>query len=403
VIWVAGFYTAGFYSLETFSISYKRLAFITVVAAIGMLVGFSFFYLMPWSGIRPQTVIVLYSGISVCLIVFWRWAFRMVSVNLLPKTKIAFAGINDTVIELLQHKDMFSSLGYDLFCILEEDYSKEACCEIPVVRDSSQFVREIVENKIRMVVLAGEKNLSQEMRSALYNLLQHHVRFINIPDFYETHMRKIPIGSVNELWFLLNIDLDAQNIYRAIKRVTDIFIALVFSLITIPFWPFIMLIIKLESPGPVFFKQIRAGVSGKPFAILKFRSMKMDNNTFEPTAQKDSRITPFGNFMRKTRIDELPQFLNILKGDMSFIGPRPERPDLILELEKEVPFYRQRMLVKPGITGWDQVSGEYHSPSIEDTYKKLQCDLYYIKNMTFWLDGSIFFKTIKIVLRMAGR
>jgi exopolysaccharide biosynthesis polyprenyl glycosylphosphotransferase len=351
---------------------------------------------------RPQTVMVLYSGLSVCLIVFWRWIFNKLSIKLLPKVNIAFVGINETVIDLLHNMDTFSYMGYQVISILEEDSPAENCYGVPVLRDASQFIQEIKDNKVNMVVLAGERELSLEIRSMLFSLLQHRVRFINIPDFYELYTRKIPIGAVNELWFLLNIDLDTKNIYRIIKRIGDICISLISCIVTLPFWPLIMLIIKLESPGPVFFKQIRAGLYEKPFTILKFRTMKTDNNTFMPTAQKDSRVTCFGNFMRKTRIDEIPQFLNVLKGDMSFIGPRPERPNIIKDLEKEVPFYKQRMLVKPGISGWDQVSGEYHSPSIEDTYKKLQYDLYYIKNMTLFLDSSIFFKTILTVFRRAG-
>jgi lipopolysaccharide/colanic/teichoic acid biosynthesis glycosyltransferase len=116
----------------------------------------------------------------------------------------------------------------------------------------------------------------------------------------------------------------------------------------------------------------------------------------------DSRVTGLGKFLRKTRIDEIPQFLNVIKSEMSFIGPRPERPELIQKLELEVPFYRQRLLVKPGLSGWDQVSGEYHSPSQEDTYKKLQYDLYYIKNMSFFLDVSIFFKTLVTMVKRGG-
>ena len=131
--------------------------------------------------------------------------------------------------------------------------------------------------------------------------------------------------------------------------------------------------------------------------------MKTESNDFAPTSKQDSRITKFGNFMRKTRIDELPQMLNVLKGDMSLVGPRPERPELATELEKEIPFYRQRLMVKPGITGWDQVSGEYHSPSVEDTYKKIQYDLYYIKNQSVFLEMSIFFKTIMTVFLKLGR
>ncbi len=402
LLWIVTLYTMGLYSLEMPFKGYKTVSFITFVAVIGMLGGLAFFYLIPDPEILPKTVMVLYSGISLCLLALWRWGFNAVSLKLLPRVNIAFAGINDTVIDLLRSMDSFSYMGYQAFCILEEDYPADSCYGVPVVKDTAQFIDEIEDNRVNMVVLAGEKQLSQEIRSALFNLLQHHVRFINIPDFYEIYMRKIPIGAVNELWFLRNIDLNSRNIYRFFKRACDIFISFVFSIVTIPFWPLIMLIIKLESPGPVFFKQIRAGLYGKPFTILKFRTMRTDNNTFKPTGENDPRITPFGNFMRKTRIDELPQFLNVLKGDMSFVGPRPERPELIHELEKEVPFYHQRMLLKPGITGWDQVSGEYHSPSTEDTYKKLQYDLYYIKNMSIFLDVSIFFKTIMTVFRRAG-
>ena len=130
--------------------------------------------------------------------------------------------------------------------------------------------------------------------------------------------------------------------------------------------------------------------------------MREENNTYKYTTENDSRITKFGNFMRKTRIDELPQLINILKGDMSLIGPRPERPEYAIELQKQIPFYNQRLIVRPGITGWDQVSGEYHSPSTEDTYKKLQNDLYYIKNISLSLDFSIAMKTIATMFMREG-
>ena len=136
--------------------------------------------------------------------------------------------------------------------------------------------------------------------------------------------------------------------------------------------------------------------------MLKFRTMKTDKNDFAPTSANDPRVTAVGGILRKLRLDEIPQMLNIVAGEMSFIGPRPERPELAVKLERSIPYYRQRLLVKPGITGWDQVSGEYHSPSVEDTYKKLQYDLYYVKNMSILLDISIFFKTIMTMLRRKG-
>ena len=128
----------------------------------------------------------------------------------------------------------------------------------------------------------------------------------------------------------------------------------------------------------------------------------MEGNDFSHTRSSDSRITKFGSFLRKTRLDELPQMLNILKGEMSFVGPRPERPELIKELQEKIPFYRERMLVKPGITGSDQISGEYHSPSYEDSLKKLQYDLFYIKNRSIYLDLSIILKTVATVVARGG-
>jgi lipopolysaccharide/colanic/teichoic acid biosynthesis glycosyltransferase len=131
--------------------------------------------------------------------------------------------------------------------------------------------------------------------------------------------------------------------------------------------------------------------------------MSIENNHHTPTQEQDKRITTVGSFLRKTRLDEVPQVLNIIKGEMSFVGPRPERPELIIKLEQNIPFYRERMLVKPGLTGWDQISGEYHSPSIKDTIKKLQYDLYYIKNRSFYLDLSIILKTLSTIISRAGR
>lgn len=137
--------------------------------------------------------------------------------------------------------------------------------------------------------------------------------------------------------------------------------------------------------------------------MVKFRTMTAGNNDFSPTKANDARITKFGSFLRKTRIDEIPQMLNVLFGQMSFVGPRPERPELIKQLEKNIPFYSERMLTKPGLTGWDQISGQYHSPSHEDSLEKLQYDLYYIKNRSIYLDLSIILKTIATVISGKGR
>jgi lipopolysaccharide/colanic/teichoic acid biosynthesis glycosyltransferase len=192
-------------------------------------------------------------------------------------------------------------------------------------------------------------------------------------------------------------------LFNFTKRLYDIILAVIILTLSAIFWIPIAIIIKLESQGPVFFKMQRLGKNAQEFSMLKFRTMREDNNNRGMTLPNDPRVTTFGKFMRKTRIDEIPQVINILKGDMSFVGPRPERPDLAKNLEEKIPFFRERMLVKPGITGSDQISGEYHSPSEKDTLKKLQYDLFYIKNRSIYLDLSIILKTIATVLSRKGQ
>jgi lipopolysaccharide/colanic/teichoic acid biosynthesis glycosyltransferase len=167
--------------------------------------------------------------------------------------------------------------------------------------------------------------------------------------------------------------------------------ALILFAITLPFWPIIALIIIIDSGLPVFFKQERLGKNGEIFKIIKFRTMKHD------------KITRAGSFLRKTRLDELPQLLNIIQGKMSFIGPRPEQPSIVEKLKEQIPFYLERLLIKPGLSGWDQISENYHSASYQDSFEKLQYDLFYIKNRSIYLDFSITLKTVATILRRKGK
>jgi exopolysaccharide biosynthesis polyprenyl glycosylphosphotransferase len=401
--WIVCLYTAGFYSLEIPQTGYRILSYLSTIAVICTLLGFAFFYLNYKAKVipKPKTILVIYGFVNTLLIAFWRWVYNRIALRYIANTNIAIVGVNDTVSELLQNMRKFSYMSYRvMFIYTEKPYHKDN--NIPIINDTALFIDEIKKNKIQMVVVTNKENLPQSMQNVLFELLRNHVYFIDLPDFYEIFMRRIPLDAVNELWFLTNINLQSKKIYRQIKQIVDFVMAFVFLLVTLPFWPFIMVLIKLESPGPAFFKQMRMGYLEEPFTIIKFRTMKTSGNSLEPTSHDDSRVTRLGNFLRRTRIDEIPQFLNVIKSDMSFVGPRPERPELIQKLESEVPFYRQRLLVKPGLSGWDQVSGEYHSPSREDTYKKLQYDLYYIKNMSFFLDVSIFFKTLVTIVKRKG-
>jgi exopolysaccharide biosynthesis polyprenyl glycosylphosphotransferase len=201
-----------------------------------------------------------------------------------------------------------------------------------------------------------------------------------------------------------NIKATART-YRVVKRVMDMALALLMLLVTSPVLPLIALAIRLDSSGPIFFKQVRVGRGGKIFKIMKFRSMRQDaeaNTGAVWAIDGDSRITRVGRFLRKSRLDEIPQLWNVLVGDMSFVGPRPERPEFDEELEREIPFYRARRAVRPGLTGWAQVSYGYGN-TLRDALRKVEYDLYYIKNESLYLDLLIMLRTVSVVLKLGGK
>lgn len=405
--WIVIMYTLGMYSLEAPFRTDRSLFKLIISAFVGTLVGFATFYLIPTNeGIFPKTVLVVYNLTVLVLIYVWRYLYDKFFSSGKRLNRYLFIGYNDTVESLLELTKKKSYVNFEPIAVFDEflDVRPQKLPEsISFLHTYEELSVFLSSNVIKVFVMPSEKIISPEVRRLLFDALSKRASFYSLPDFFELMTRRIPLGAINETWFLRHIHFEGRGLYYALKRLMDILISGIMLLLTILFWPIFSLIIKLESDGPVFFKQIREGKNGKKFNLYKFRTMRSENNTFAPTKEKDNRVTKFGNIMRKTRIDELPQLLNVLKGDMSLIGPRPERPELSIELEKNIPFYRQRLMVKPGITGWDQVSGEYHSPSTEDTYKKLQFDLYYIKNQSPLLDISIFFKTIMTVFLRQGR
>jgi lipopolysaccharide/colanic/teichoic acid biosynthesis glycosyltransferase len=196
--------------------------------------------------------------------------------------------------------------------------------------------------------------------------------------------------------------LETKIKFNKTKTFFDFFLASILLLVSLPLWPLIMLLIKIESKGPVFIMMWRCGKENKPFRMYKFRSMREDGNTRAHTIANDPRITRFGMIMRKTRIDEIPQVLNVIRGEMNFIGPRPERMEYIMEFKRHIPFYDERHSVKPGITGLAQVTCGYFPPTQEHISEKIRNDLYYIENRSMYLDILILFKTIATVLRRSG-
>lgn len=401
--WILIFYTLGMYRLERPFDDFQFLQRILLGALVAGLASAGYFYLVPGIPIEPKTVLFLF--VLLYTFVFWLWRYGLGKLRKLDSMRIGigFLNLRAESFGIIHETLSRNALGYDIKFIYDPPEGMDVPAGIRSVGRIEDLRAVVEDTDTDLIILGDQSSSSQELTRVLYGLLDRRVRYMRLPDYYELVVRRVPIGIIDENWFLENIDLKMKKPYEAIKRGTDILLSLALIIVLFPFWPLVALAIKLTSKGPVFFTQMRLGRFNVPFSILKFRTMRVEGNDHEPTGPNDSRITRVGAFLRSSRLDETPQVINILRGEMSFIGPRPERPEIAFALEKAIPYYRQRHLIKPGVTGWDQVSGEYHSPSIEDTYQKLQYDLYYLKNMSLYLDVSIFFKTIMTVFKREGR
>ena len=262
------------------------------------------------------------------------------------------------------------------------------------------LARYALEHKIHSIVISLKDRRGTLPIHEILECKMNGIEVMEWPTFYEKNMNKIDIMNVNPSHLVLGDGFQRNRITIVLKGVMDRALALVGLACFAPFGVMIAIAIKRNSPGPVLYSQERVGLNGKTFKILKFRSMVVDAEKNRPpqwASELDPRITKVGRFLRKTRLDEVPQLINILKGEMSFIGPRPERPFFVEELEKCIPFYGLRHVTKPGLSGWAQIRYRYGA-TVDDAVKKLEYDLYYIKNLSIFLDLMIFMETIQVIL-----
>ena len=257
-----------------------------------------------------------------------------------------------------------------------------------------------------ILIDGAERSLSQQMVRDLMDMRLQGVYVYSIADFCEQFWQKIPPAYVQDDWFAFTSGFNIlhNRIKAKLKQLIDIVIAAVMIIVSLPITLPTAIAIKFSSPGPIFYSQVRTGLNGKKFRVYKFRSMcqNAESKGIQWAKEKDPRITKIGSFIRLTRIDELPQLWNVFKGEMSLVGPRPERPEFDLQLREQIPYYDVRYLVKPGITGWAQVCYPYGA-SVEDAYQKVAYDLYYIKNYSLLMDLAIAFKTLRVVVLGKGR
>jgi len=380
------YYIANVYNVATNK--YKLKDMTTVIVINGILMTITTF----------SKIFTFYEGIILFgIITIFQIAFRyIVIMGVVEKERVVFVGENDYTEDLLE--SVKKDGQYVFVMSLNNTDMKALGKEILELYNTKKFdVLVDFTDKLLRDPKITEKLLQYKLEG---------LQYYNYLEFYETYENKLPISHLSPKWFLENTGFEIyhNNFNLKAKRLLDLLFALLIGIFAAPVIVLAAIIVKLESKGPVFFIQERIGEGNKKFNIVKFRSMTTDAEKDGPqwASKNDNRVTKFGKIMRATRIDELPQLWNVLRGEMSFVGPRPEREYFIQQLEKEIPYYNLRHTVKPGLTGWAQVMYPYGA-SVEDAYRKLQYDLYYIKHHSIPFDVKVLLKTVTIVIFGKGR
>lgn len=399
VLWIFTFFIAGLYDKRVFVFEKKLPSIILNAQIANSLIAVIFFYTFAsYLTISPKTIIILYLIISTVLLFLWR---------VLGST---FIGVKR------QEHAILIGEGEEMQALKEEvnahkRYNLEFASSVDLKQiDGIDFKTEIINliysENISSVVIDLRNEKSEAIIPSLYNLIFSGVRFYDMYKVYEEVFGRIPLSLIKYSWFLENISSTSRAGYDILKRTMDIAIGSVLFVVSLPFYLFVTIAIKIEDGGNIFILQERVGQNNRLINIRKFRSMTgNDQGDYGAKGVTELRVTNVGRFLRVTRIDELPQLWNVLKGDISLIGPRPELPKLVALYEKEIPYYSVRHLVKPGLSGWAQIYHEnhpHHGTEVLATREKLSYDLYYIKNRSLILDIMIALKTIKTLLSRSG-
>ncbi len=357
---------------------------------VSLAISITFFYGFNIFGISPKTNLLINVAVFTLLFISGR---RLVT-SLLSKRfteKVLLLGDESEFSEL---KEKINSQKGGYYEILEESQTL-----------AENIIEKIKNNVFDIVIFSPKKVTNESVEKNLETFMQSGVTFLNIARAYEKIIGKIPHDQVDEIWFVTNVQNNKNNFYESTKRTVEIFFATFGLIILSPIFLLSCFLIKIQDGGPILIKQKRTGKNNKTFKLLKLRSMIVLNEdgsaeskgSVKWAEENDPRITPAGRILRKTHIDEMPQLINVIRGDMSFVGPRPERPEFIKDLVQNINNYNLRHIVKPGITGWAQIMYKYGN-SIEDTRHKFEYDLYYVKNRNLFMDIGILIRTIQKII-----
>jgi exopolysaccharide biosynthesis polyprenyl glycosylphosphotransferase len=379
------------------------------LAFLAGLIVYALVYLVAPKGSLPRWGVVNFLVFSSLLTLAWRLTYIRIFTHQSFLRRVLVVGAGQAGCAFAQVYKSLRPSPFNLIGYIDDDPTKTGknIEEFPILAGSKCLSDLIEKEAVSDLVIAITGKMNSETFQCILDAQERGVDVIPMPLMYEELLRRVPIQHLESEWLVRSFVNEARvnGFYEILKRFIDIVVSSIGMLVYLIIYPFIALAILSESGFPVLYKQIRSGKSGKPFSIYKFRTMRQDaekDGQARPASKHDPRITRVGNFLRKTHLDEMPNSWNVLRGEMSIVGPRAERPELIEAFQKVVPFYRARLLVKPGITGWAQVNYGYTETAVE-SMTKLEYDLFYIKSRNLLMDFSIIFRTVGQVLGLRGR
>jgi sugar transferase (PEP-CTERM system associated) len=400
-------YFADLYDLRVVNDPRELLTRIAQALAAASLVLAALYFVFP-SLVLGRFLFLIAAGLAIILGIGWRFAFAWLSGRIGPSERFLLVGTSPSAVALATELyERRHELGVEIVGFVDPDPAKLGmtminCGVIGTVSDIPAIVE---SRRVDRVVVSLADARGKLPMDRLLEMKLNGVTFDHLPSVYEEYTGKIAVENLRPSWLIFSEGFRKTPLLSLLKRALDVAMALAGLAIGSPLFLLVALAVRLTSHGPVLYHQRRVGLHGHVLMIHKFRSMRQDaedqSGPVWASKDGDSRVTAIGQWMRRARLDEMPQLVNVLRGEMSFVGPRPERPEFVADLTRQIPYYGQRHIVRPGITGWAQVRYTYGA-STEDALQKLQYDLYYIKNVSVALDLYIAFETVKTVLLRRG-
>ncbi len=395
IAFILVYFIAGLYEKHT-SIFKNRLPVTLLnVQLVNTIVGISFFYFIPYFSIAPKTVLFLFLVFSLAFMYAWRilLVFKFSSHKRQKAVLIA-----DSIEAQDLKEEINNNSGYD---IIFAKFIKPHSNHEEIV---NSIKLAISQDGVTLIVIDTRHKDMVNITPLLYPIAMNGILFFDIGKIYEMVFDRIPVSMVGRTWFIEHMSSMAPKlIYDGIKRFIDIIVSILIGVVSLVLYPIVFIAMKIENPkGVIFTYQSRIGQYNKVINIIKFRTMSIANDGGNAG---NNKVTKVGSFLRKSRIDELPQLWNVIKGDISLIGPRPELPNYVEQYSNEIPNYAIRHSIKPGLSGWAQIYGEHphHGVNVDMTSNKLSYDLYYIKHRSFLLDLKIALRTVKVLITFVGR